>query len=250
MLPMPSSPLIDRPCLDSPVIDLSQSGTGRERWSDAVYAMDPFIARSFQRLVVVAPHPDDETLGVGGLIASTSERGGRVLVVSLTDGEAAYEHVGLAELRHNELCAAMHRLSLAAPVAIDRWQMPDGGLARREAEIAERLSQIVRPGDFVVGPLDCDGHPDHDAAGAAVLALADDGSIDVASYPVWSWHWQDPSSSVITERGQRVQMTRSALTAKLAAIDMYPSQTAGPGPILPDHFVRRFDQPFEVLIRR
>ncbi len=247
---MPSSPLIDRPLLDSPVIDLSHSGTRRDRWSDAVYGLEPFVATRFQRLVVVAPHPDDETLGVGGLIASTSERGGHVLVVSLTDGEAAYVQDGLADLRHDELCAAMHRLSLAAPVAIDRWQLPDGDLGGREAEIAERLSQIVQPGDFVVGPLDRDGHPDHDAAGAAVLALVDDGSIDVASYPVWSWHWHDPSSSVITERGQRVQMTRSALTAKLAAIDMYPSQTAGPGPILPDHFVRRFDQPFEVLIPR
>ena len=128
MQSVPSSPLIDRPFLDSALIDLSHSGTGRDQWSDAVLALGPFVARSFQRLVVVAPHPDDETLGVGGLIASTSERGGRVLVVSLTDGEAAYEQDGLDELRHDELCAAVHRLSLAATVAIDRRQLPDGGL--------------------------------------------------------------------------------------------------------------------------
>ena len=146
MQSVPSSPLIDRPFLDSALIDLSHSGTGRDRWSDAVLAVEPFVARSFQRLVVVAPHPDDETLGVGGLIASTSERGGRVLVVSLTDGEAAYEQDGLDELRHDELCLAMHRLSLAATVAIDRRQLPDGGLTGREAEIAERLCEIDRCG--------------------------------------------------------------------------------------------------------
>ena len=39
------------------------------------------------RLLVVAPHPDDETLGAGGLMERVHESGGRVNVVYLTDGD-------------------------------------------------------------------------------------------------------------------------------------------------------------------
>src|SRR5437762_1448664 len=37
-------------------------------------------------LLVLAPHPDDESLGCGGLIAESCARGGTVHVVILTDG--------------------------------------------------------------------------------------------------------------------------------------------------------------------
>ena len=40
--------------------------------------------------VVVAPHPDDETLAAGGLIAALTSRGIPVTVVAVTDGEHAY----------------------------------------------------------------------------------------------------------------------------------------------------------------
>ena len=43
-----------------------------------------------QRLVVVSPHPDDEVLACGGLMALAHQSGLRVMVVSVTDGEACY----------------------------------------------------------------------------------------------------------------------------------------------------------------
>ena len=41
------------------------------------------------RVVVVAPHPDDEVLGAGGALASLAVRGARLLLVAVTDGEAS-----------------------------------------------------------------------------------------------------------------------------------------------------------------
>ena len=41
------------------------------------------------RVVVVAPHPDDEVLGAGGALASLAARGTRVLLVAVTEGEAS-----------------------------------------------------------------------------------------------------------------------------------------------------------------
>jgi LmbE family N-acetylglucosaminyl deacetylase len=46
-----------------------------------------------ERLIVVAPHPDDETLGAGGLIQRVLSRGGTVLVVLVTAGDGYVEAV-------------------------------------------------------------------------------------------------------------------------------------------------------------
>jgi len=43
-----------------------------------------------QRVVVVSPHPDDEVLACGGLLALHARRGGEVMVVAVTDGEASH----------------------------------------------------------------------------------------------------------------------------------------------------------------
>ena len=42
------------------------------------------------RLVVVAPHPDDEILGAGGLLAATARAGRDLLLVAVTDGQASH----------------------------------------------------------------------------------------------------------------------------------------------------------------
>ena len=54
-------------------------------------------------LLVIAPHPDDETLAVGGLIAAQRAKGLEVVVVAVTDGENAYpDSPGLGDLRSCE----------------------------------------------------------------------------------------------------------------------------------------------------
>lgn len=236
-----------------PTIDLAHHGVHHAQWRDVLRRLEAFRPDPYGRLVVVAPHPDDETLGAGGLIAETSARGTPVLVVSITDGEAAWPEQDLerplAERRHGELLRAMARLGTVAPVAVNRWQLPDGGLAGLQGAIATRLDEVVRPGDLVVGPLPCDGHPDHDAVGAAVLSLADDPRTEIGLFPVWAWHWHDPDDSVINWCGRRLDLSVSAMDAKREALAMFVSQTSGDEPILPEHFLQRFDEPFEVLVR-
>src|SRR5688572_19288416 len=77
-------------------------------------------------LAVIA-HPDDESFGLGAVLAAMAEHGSEVRVVCLTAGEASTLGAGseLAELRTQELGAAAGRLGLGR-VHLDSF--PDGGL--------------------------------------------------------------------------------------------------------------------------
>jgi len=94
------------------------------------------------RLMVIAPHPDDETLGAGGLIAQTRASGGAVRVVYLTDGDGYPEGVRVAEhvdvptaddyrdygrRRQHEARKAMRELQVDER-ALTFLGFPDGGL--------------------------------------------------------------------------------------------------------------------------
>jgi GlcNAc-PI de-N-acetylase len=71
-------------------------------------------APQLERLVVVSPHPDDETLGVGGLIADSANRGVPIVILSVTDGEAAStDRTRLGSRRQRELRNAMRCLRSA-----------------------------------------------------------------------------------------------------------------------------------------
>lgn len=103
----------------------------------------PLKVAALERLLVVAPHPDDETLGAGGLIQRTLERGGAVRVVLITAGdgyvEAVQHETGLPHPRPSEYIAYGERRLREAQAAVqeldgDRVRLqvlgfPDGGLA-------------------------------------------------------------------------------------------------------------------------
>ena len=96
------------------------------------------------RLLVVAPHPDDETLGAGGLMQRVREMGGRVHVVYLTDGDGypegvqvedhvesptARDYRGYGRRRRAEARAALNTLKLGR-YSYTFLGFPDGGLCR------------------------------------------------------------------------------------------------------------------------
>src|SRR5262249_48853852 len=94
------------------------------------------------RLMVFAPHPDDETLGAGGLIQRVLARGGAVRVVFVTNGDGYVDGVRCAvhrdqtstadfieygRRRHDEAARALHRLGLSAADAVFLG-FPDDGI--------------------------------------------------------------------------------------------------------------------------
>lgn len=168
--------------------------------------------------VVFAPHPDDEVLGCGGLVALKAARQVDVRVVVLTDGARSAgglaekpEERALAALRARELEAATAALGLGSDHVVGLG-FPDGALEEHHREAVEATRAILgeaRPTQVLI-PYQHDAHPDHDATNRIVReALRVSGTrASVLEYPVWFWyHWPfcrvdlGPSPSLVTRLG-------------------------------------------------
>ena len=149
--------------------------------------------------VVVAPHPDDETLGCGGTIARLRDADIAVGVVFATDGAAAHrgrvEDRVLARWREDEAHAAAAALGVDGP-SLRFCRVPDGTLQADDASVGSALLDLVAAigATRVVLPSPLEPPRDHVNAGrSALLALGEmtqDPAIEVWEYGVWAWdHW-------------------------------------------------------------
>lgn len=149
-----------------------------------------------RRLLVLSPHPDDETFGCGAVISRAAAAGTPITVVVATDGRhsspsARLAPGQLAELRTAELRAAARHLGLSDRDIV-QLGYEDGTLAQHASEMAAAISALLaqhRP-DVVMFPCAQDSHPDHRALHAAArrAVAAAWPSARMLAYPVWSWH--------------------------------------------------------------
>jgi LmbE family N-acetylglucosaminyl deacetylase len=129
-------------------------------------------------VLVLAPHPDDETLGCGGLVASIASThatwlawcsdGSRSPLPPLPGGAV---HVDLAAVRAQEARRAAETLGIA-PHRLRFLGLPDGGLRRNADRLRRALRSLadeIRPGT-VLAPFRFDRHPDHEETSRAAAA--------------------------------------------------------------------------------
>jgi len=99
--------------------------------------------------LVLAAHPDDETLGAGGLIAASAANGARVEVIIATDGAASHPdsptHTPdqLARQRREEATEAVARLDPQATLTF--LGLPDGALRHCQRALEQALADVLRP---------------------------------------------------------------------------------------------------------
>lgn len=168
--------------------------------------------------LVFAPHPDDEVLGCGGLIAAWLDAGVPVRVVVVSDGGQG----GDAALREQESQAAAQALSAgAAPAALSFWRLPDRGL-RADAALVERMQACIAGSgaDCVLAPSLYEVHPDHRsvavaAAQAFAAVFSDESAAQLAFYEVG----QPLAANTLVD-------ITPVLARKQAAIDCFGSQLA------------------------
>lgn len=210
-----------------------------------------------RRAVIVAPHPDDEVLGAGGLLRALAARGRELLIVGVTEGEgshpgsALWSADALAVRRGVERSEGLQALGLTA--RIDPLGYADGQLASNIAGLARRLGETLRHDDVVFATWVCDGHPDHEAVGQAAARACAARGARLLQMPVWMWHWARPGSERVPwQRAVRFELGDEALARKRAAIDCHRSQleadpTRAAPPILSSAALARWLRPFEVF---
>ena len=225
-----------------------QSLPGEAAWVKALRNV-PAWRPPARPTVIISPHPDDETLGAGGLIASQIRRGIPVDIIAVTDGEAAYAgQTGLAVIRRVEQENAVRELGVSAR-AITRLGFPDAGVTDLEGELGERLSRFIDAGSLIVAPWSNDCHPDHEACGRVAERLARATGATLISYLFWSWH-HHPVNALVPLPLRRFELSESLMTAKSKALSRHKSQLErddGP-PILPEVYLGPARRNFETFI--
>ena len=171
--------------------------TNRPEWQ----TVTPLDLSDFDTVLVLAAHPDDETLGAGGLIATAAAAGLDVALGVFTAGEHSHPNSTthppelLARRREAELRAAANELAPAGVVWL--LDLEDGRVAEHEQELVEVLVPAL--GDarrtLVVAPWRHDGHPDHEAVGRAAATAAHRTGATLWEYPIWWWHWASPADA-------------------------------------------------------
>jgi N-acetylglucosamine malate deacetylase 2 len=148
-------------------------------------------------IAAVVAHPDDESFGLGGLLAALAAEGRPVHVLCFTHGEASTLGFGerLGEVRRDELTAAAAQLGVASVTLLD---LPDGHLeARPPDELDGLIAEWLAP-DVVAlvafEPNGVTGHGDHRAVTAAAERIADRRGL-----PVIEWGVDPPTARYLDE---------------------------------------------------
>jgi LmbE family N-acetylglucosaminyl deacetylase len=223
----------------SVAFDHREPGTPESEWQRArpwaaARALDHDVDLDIDVLIVLAAHPDDETLGAGGLMATAAARGIRVVVVVATDGDASHPdsptwpRQALARERRVELARAVD--SLAPGSALSFLGLPDGQLRERRKNLTRRVRSAILdetgedpPRALVVAPWSGDGHRDHRILGEVAEDLSAELGHRALGYPIWFWHWAHPSE-IDTKAWAVLTLEPTALAAKRRALHEHATQ--------------------------
>jgi len=217
--------------------------------------------------VVVAPHPDDESLGCGGLLALLRRAGVPVSTVLVSDGTMSHPNsvkfppAARRALREAELRKALTVLGVEANNLL-LLNLPDSAVpTAREAGFATAVTTLraylvqQQPATVLV-PWRRDPHPDHRATSQLVAAALQDLPIRRVEYVVWAWERAAPED--LPQPGEvagwRLDIAPT-LAQKQAAIAAHRSQLAPSiidddpsGFLLSEQMLAHFAQPFEVYL--
>lgn len=248
---------------DNPIVG---QGTSLQQWQGsqrlaelpAIDVLD--LVPLGSRAVIIAPHPDDEVLGCGGIMQLLAAAGRPLQLISVTDGSAS--HPGsqrwtverLSIVRPQESAEALRRLGL--PMHSLKWLrggFTDTQVAAQETELSEFIAGYLHASDVVFTTWRQDGHSDHEAVGRASVEAARRVGATCHELPVWTWHWATPEdASVPWERARKILLSPTHIARKRHAAHAFASQLEGDrdvglGPVLAPYVLDRLLQPFEMV---
>ncbi|UZE95133.1 PIG-L deacetylase family protein [Alkalimarinus alittae] len=201
-----------------------------------------------KKVVVLAPHPDDEVFGCGGTLNQMANAGADITVLIVTDGVLRSEHThqntpaaiaefkAQAKKRHDESIKAAKTLNYPAPIFLglqDGELLQNGNLAN---DIKKHLANT--PYDLLLAPSIWEMHRDHRAVAQAALTLIKEAphNCQLAFYevgvPLLPNYMVDISNSQ-PQKNEAMQHFQSQLTTQAYAdqirgLNRFRSYTLGP----------------------
>lgn len=211
------------------------------------------------RLLIVSPHPDDETFGCGMALAAAAAAGREIVLLLLTDGEGShrgsigYDREARIALRRAELDAALLALAPNRAIRVIRAGLADGRTRDRDA--AETIDTLLQHRSIagartIWSTWARDPHCDHRTAGIIALMLAERIDASLWSFAVWGRFGERP---VPADLRRFHDNTHAA--AKRAAIAAHASQTTAmidddpAGFVMPPALVEHFATHPEIFVR-
>lgn len=222
-----------------------ESGTDEPTWLldtgwDGVARLDlAAIMARHPRIVVVAPHPDDETLSLGATLADLSAQAVDITLVFVTHGHGAPRRIQ----------AGRAVAALGAQISAVWWDLPDGRLDSVRDEMARRLTGLIDERTVVFAPVEGDGQADHDAVAHAAEAAVRRRSAVLINYPICFWHWATPTD-MDWSRVRTLAPSLAGLGAKRSALACYHGELfSDDGPAIHGSPVRsRAQRVFETVM--
>jgi LmbE family N-acetylglucosaminyl deacetylase len=152
---------------------------------------DVTAAASRRSCLVLAPHPDDETLGCGATIMRKVAAGTAVTVIVISDGATWPPHRDPAHniaTRDAELRASCRILGLPDDAVI-HLSFPETKLDSAGAALVDAVADAIRthrPDDVLVTS-EADPHADHAALAVATRQAVAGTGVRLLAYPIWQW---------------------------------------------------------------
>lgn len=240
-------------------------GTSKQQWLSWDFlkqcpSLD--VARDFpeqSRVVILAPHPDDEILGCAGLLQHLQQLNRQVLIVAITNGTGSHPESTmntphyLAKARPAESMAAFKALHLKK-VEYVQLDLPDGKISEHHQLLKNEILGLIQPNDILVCTHFKDGHPDHEFSAHVALNVAKQRKLKIYQVLIWTWHWASPEHPQVEwQYARRLDLSTRQLKRKESAIRCFKSQTesdlsTGQPPVLAEFAIQRMLMPFEVYL--
>ncbi|MCF8384018.1 MAG: PIG-L family deacetylase [Chlorobium sp.] len=216
----------------------------------------------YSNVLVVAPHPDDEIIGLGGYILKYIKNGGRLTIMYLTDGEKSLHDIdpGLIAKKRIEISECVAGSIGIQLTDLKRLHFLDGNIPDiNDDSFSGAVSEVgkivkgINP-EVIFVPYYLDGHSDHVAAFEIMRRLISDEQMQCRLYGYWVWLWYTISMRNISNidwAKTRIIRIGKEFNAKKELISLYFRDKADNGVSWcgdpPAQFLKPFNFKFEVV---
>lgn len=178
-----------------------------------------------QKILIIAPHPDDEVFGCGGLIYEARRLGKNVSVIFMSRGEGVRSKVlsesQIIEKRKELTTQALELLGMDN-ANIYYLKFIDSSFAKTPVSEEKKLYNLITQinPDSIFYPNPIDGSPDHEYASSVVARITKDIPAAKYHFCVWLWH-HTPLHKTLKKDFRKSRLFKVDRASKLRASDIY-----------------------------